>query len=73
MNGIMVLLPVLLLVIALEIGLMVWALVDLSKRKHIQGNSKVIWILVIVLVNLFGPLIYFLVGRRDEPQDDNHD
>ena len=57
----------------LQIGLMVWALVDLSKRKHIQGNNKVIWVLVIVLINLFGPLAYFLVGRRDGSKDENHD
>jgi len=51
-------------VIILELGLMVAALIDLIKREKTKG-PKWVWILVIVFVNLFGPIVYFLVGREE--------
>lgn len=57
-------LPLLVPVIILEFGLMIAALVDLIRREKTKG-PKWVWILVIVLVNLFGPIIYFLVGREE--------
>jgi hypothetical protein len=51
----------------IQLALMIAALVDLLKRENQQvtGGNKLIWILVIVLVNLIGPIIYFVAGRRD--------
>jgi hypothetical protein len=50
----------------LEIGLLVWALVDLLRpERRVLGGSKLVWALVIVLIGTFGPIIYLLVGRRD--------
>lgn len=57
-------LPLLVPVIILEFGLMVAALVDLIRRERTKG-PKWVWILVIALVNLFGPIIYFLAGREE--------
>ena len=57
-------LPLLIPVIILELGLMIAALVDLIKRERTKG-PKWVWVLVIVLVNLFGPIVYFLVGRDE--------
>jgi len=49
----------------IQIGLMVWALVDITKREYVKGNTKIIWILIIVLVNIIGPILYFLIGRKE--------
>ncbi|HZU87521.1 MAG TPA: PLDc N-terminal domain-containing protein [Anaerolineaceae bacterium] len=57
-------LPLLIPVVILELGLMIAALVDLIKREKTKG-PKWVWVLVIVLVNLFGPIVYFLVGRDE--------
>jgi hypothetical protein len=57
-------LPLLIPVFILELGLMIAALVDLIKREKTKG-PKWVWILVIVLVNLFGPIAYFLIGREE--------
>jgi hypothetical protein len=56
--------PLLIPVAILELGLMIAALVDLIKREKTKG-PKWVWILVIVLVNLIGPIVYFLVGREE--------
>jgi hypothetical protein len=53
----------------LELGLMIWALVDVLRRERVRGDNKVVWILVIVLVNIIGPIIYFLLGRNEGAKD----
>lgn len=59
------LIPFLIPVLLLEIGLMIFALVDLSRRSRVNG-PKPMWVAVIVLVQIIGPILYFLVGRGDE-------
>jgi len=50
----------------IELGLLVYALVDLLKPdRRVVGGSKLVWGLVIVLINVIGPLLYLIVGRRE--------
>lgn len=56
--------PLLIPIIILQFGLMIAALIDLVKREKTKG-PKWVWILVIVLVNLFGPIVYFIAGRDE--------
>jgi len=58
------LIPLLIPIIILQFGLMVAALIDVIKREKTKG-PKWVWIVVIVLVNLFGPIIYFIAGRDE--------
>jgi drug/metabolite transporter (DMT)-like permease len=57
--------PFLIPVVIIQLALMIAALVDLIRRERTRG-PKWIWVLVIVLVNYIGPIIYFVVGRQDE-------
>ncbi len=51
--------------LALELVLLVWALLDLWRRPKAQvAGPKWIWLLVIVLLSTLGPLAYLLLGRR---------
>jgi hypothetical protein len=56
-------------VFLLEVGLLVWALVDVIRRERVRGGNKVVWILVIVLVSTIGPIIYLIFGREEAPID----
>jgi ABC-2 type transport system ATP-binding protein len=50
----------------LQLGLMLYALYDLFQEdRHVRGDSKIMWALIIFFVNMLGPLIYFFVGRDD--------
>jgi len=31
----------------------------------VKGDSKVVWALIIIFVNVIGPILYLLVGRED--------
>ncbi len=52
---------------ALELTLMIVALVDLVKRERVRFDNKVVWALLIVLVNIIGPVVYLVWGREKEP------
>jgi ABC-2 type transport system ATP-binding protein len=51
--------------IILELSLMGYALYDLFQEDRRVRGEKIIWALVIVFVNVIGPLIYLFVGRDE--------
>ena len=47
-------------------ALIATGLYDLTRpERRVKGGNKLVWGLVIVFVELFGALIYFLFGRED--------
>ena len=64
MNGLRELLPYLIPIVLLQLVLIVAALLDLARREHTRG-PKWVWVLIIVFINLIGPIIYFVVGREE--------
>ena len=66
------LLPFLIPLFIIEVGLIVAALLDLTKRQHVRGENKVVWVLVILLLGVIGPIVYFIFGREtDGPPGDS--
>lgn len=59
------LLPLLLPVLAIQVILLVVALLDLRKQAATRG-PKWMWVLIIVFINLIGPIVYFVLARKDE-------
>lgn len=59
-NWLLLIIPIL----ALQLILMVTALVDLAKRERTRG-PKWMWVLIIVLGELIGPIVYYIVGREE--------
>lgn len=49
--------------VIIQFALLISALMSLLK-KPLSSTDKVIWILVICLVNIIGPIIYFAVGSQ---------
>ena len=64
MDKIRELLPFLIPILLLQLALMIFALVDLVRRERTKG-PKWLWAVIIVVVNLIGPILYFIVGRED--------
>jgi hypothetical protein len=69
METIVQMLPYMVPLIILEVVLLVVALVDLAKRKHVTGGNKVIWVLITVCINIIGPVIYLIAGRKEDSID----
>lgn len=54
-------------VVIVQLGLIVLALRDLLRPdRRVRGDSRLMWGLIIVFVNLVGPILYFAIGRREE-------
>jgi hypothetical protein len=52
-------------IVLLNVVMVVWCLIDWSKRKNFKLLDKKVWIFIILFVQLFGPLAYLLAGRGD--------
>ena len=50
----------------LQIGVQVWALVDLVRVDRVVGGRKWLWALAIIFLSNFalGAILYFAIGRR---------
>lgn len=57
-------LPLIIPIVLLELGLMIAALVDIIRREKTKG-PKWVWIIVVVVFNLLGPIAYFIFGRDE--------
>ena len=60
------LLFVLVPLLIVQLVLMITALVSILRRDSYKMGSRVIWILVVVFINTIGPILYFVLGRKDE-------
>ena len=57
--------PLLIPIVLLQLALLVFALIDLSRRPKVNG-PKWVWVIIIIGFSLIGPIAYFLVGRQEE-------
>jgi heme/copper-type cytochrome/quinol oxidase subunit 2 len=56
-------LPWLVPLMVLQTGLLLWAVIDLANRENVRGD-KLVWVALIIMVGIIGPLVYFIFGRR---------
>lgn len=59
-------LPVLLPIIIIEWILAITALVHVIRHPHYRFGNKVVWILVVLFIQIIGPVVYFAFGRGEE-------
>ncbi len=59
------LLPYIIPLVLLQLILMIIALVDLSKREKVRGLPKWLWVIIIVVGEMVGPILYFILGREE--------
>ncbi len=58
---------IILILVVLFLGIIstVIALVDILRNEFI-GNNKIVWVLVVLLGNFLGAILYFLIGRNQK-------
>lgn len=61
---IMAFLPIILPVIAVGALLVLIAFIDLYRHRKTRKNVLV-WTCIILFVNILGPILYFVIGRKD--------
>ncbi len=66
MNTLFEYLPILLPVILIQLILMVTALVHVLRHPNYRFGNKVVWIVIVVFIQIIGPIIYFAFGRGED-------
>ena len=59
-------LPFLIPLIIIQLILQIFALVHVLKHPNYRFGNKTIWILVVLLGQIIGPIVYFAFGRGDQ-------
>ena len=59
-------LPFFIPLIILEVGLMLTALIHVLRHPHYRFGNRIMWVLIVVLLQIIGPIIYFAFGRESE-------
>lgn len=59
-------LPFLIPLIIIELVLALTAFIHVLRHPHYKFGNKPIWIVVVLFVQIIGPVIYFILGRGEE-------
>lgn len=57
-----------LLISLIGFSLTIIALVDILKSDF-KGNNKIVWVLVVLMINVVGAVLYFLIGRGQKVKE----
>lgn len=60
--------PILLPVALLEFGLMIAAVVHVLRHPHYRFGNKLLWLVIVVVFQIIGPVVYFVFGRGESDQ-----
>ena len=66
MDILMEYLPFLIPVIIIELALALTALVHVLRHPGYRFGNKVMWILIVLLIQIIGPIAYFVFGRGED-------
>jgi hypothetical protein len=59
-------LPFLIPVVIIELALMITALVHVLRHKNYRFGNRILWVVIVVFVEIIGPILYFTIGRGEE-------
>jgi hypothetical protein len=54
----------------IQLGLMAAALIHIFKNKTYKTGSRALWVCVVILINMIGPVLYFVFGRGESEDED---
>ncbi|SEW34667.1 PLDc N-terminal domain-containing protein [[Clostridium] fimetarium] len=60
------LLPFLIPLVVVELSLAIIALVHVLRHPNYKFGNKIMWVVIVLIVQFIGPVIYFTLGRGDE-------
>lgn len=59
-------LPFLIPIALIELGLLIAALVHILRHNTYKVGNRVLWIVIVIVFNIIGPILYFVIGKGDE-------
>lgn len=59
-------LPLLIPVLIVDTALAAAAVVHILRHPHYRFGSRAVWLAVVILLLLFGPILYFVFGKGED-------
>jgi len=59
-------LPFLIPLALIQFGLMIAAIIHICRHNTYRVGNRTIWLIVSILVNVIGPILYFAIGRGED-------
>lgn len=59
-------LPFLIPLVIVQLGLAVYAVVHILKYPNYKFGNRTMWLIIVLLINFIGPIIYLLFGKGDD-------
>ena len=59
------LLPILIPILAIQVGLIIFCLKKVLKQTTFKFFNKIVWVLIVLFIQLFGPIAYLILERGD--------
>lgn len=59
-------LPFFIPIALIQLGLLIAALVHILRHKTYKAGNRVLWIVIVLVLNIIGPILYFVIGKGDE-------
>ncbi|MDE7333578.1 MAG: PLD nuclease N-terminal domain-containing protein [Lachnospiraceae bacterium] len=66
MDTILKMLPLLIPILLMDIALAAAAVVHILHHPHYRFGNKIMWLVVVIILLLFGPVIYFTFGKGED-------
>jgi hypothetical protein len=66
MKDIMPYLPFLVPVAIIELALAITALIHVLRHKSYRFGNRIFWAIIVLVVQIIGPILYFTVGKGDD-------
>jgi TonB family protein len=67
----LLILSVVLFVLLIRIILSIVAVIDIVRSRFTDPNDKLVWTIVSILLPIFGPILYFIMGKNQKVQQVN--
>ncbi len=59
-------LPLLIPFVIVELTLAITALIHVLKHPHYRFGNKAMWVFLVLILQIIGPIAYFILGRGEE-------
>jgi len=59
-------LPFLLPILLVELVLMLTALIHVLRHDKYRFGNRILWVIVVILIQIIGPILYFTIGKGEE-------
>ncbi|MCL2783816.1 MAG: PLD nuclease N-terminal domain-containing protein [Propionibacteriaceae bacterium] len=64
------LMPLIIPLAVIEIGLLIASVIHILTHKQYRMGNRALWLIISIVITTIGPILYFILGRSDEEDDD---